>query len=110
MAECNRRYEQRFGHIFIICAQGKPPVEILSALKQPLEQTFTSLIPDPTLCSSSSRPEFPTSYIRQVSSGNGGGFFPSVSIVFQVLPEQEREHFHAPLLLSPFSYSTYRGS
>ncbi|CAI6008230.1 unnamed protein product [Closterium sp. NIES-65] len=46
----------------------------------------------------------------QVSSGNGGGFFPSVSIVFQVLPEQEREHFHVPLLLSPFSYSTYRGS
>ncbi|CAI5985477.1 unnamed protein product [Closterium sp. NIES-64] len=46
----------------------------------------------------------------QVSSGNGGGFFSSVSMVFQVLPEQEREHFHVPLLLSPFSYSTYRGS
>ncbi|CAI5517964.1 unnamed protein product [Closterium sp. Naga37s-1] len=43
-------------------------------------------------------------------SGNGGGFFPHVSIVFRVLPEQEREHFHVPLLLSPFSYSTYRGS
>ncbi|CAI5531388.1 unnamed protein product [Closterium sp. Naga37s-1] len=39
-----------------------------------------------------------------------GGFFPHVSIVFQVLPEQEWEHFHVPLLLSPFSYSTYRGS
>ncbi|CAI5486824.1 unnamed protein product [Closterium sp. Naga37s-1] len=41
---------------------------------------------------------------------SGGGFFPSVSIVFRVLPEQQREHFHVPLLLSPFSYSTYRGS
>ncbi|CAI5476143.1 unnamed protein product [Closterium sp. Yama58-4] len=43
-------------------------------------------------------------------SGIGGGFFPQVSIVFRVLPEQQREHFHVPLLLSPFSYSTYRGS
>jgi 5-hydroxyisourate hydrolase len=35
-------------------------------------------------------------------------FFPSVSIVFQVAdPDQ---HYHVPLLLSPFGYSTYRGS
>ncbi|GJP54814.1 hypothetical protein CLOM_g13852 [Closterium sp. NIES-68] len=44
------------------------------------------------------------------SSGGVGGFFPSVSVAFRVLPEQQREHFHVPLLLSPFSYSTYRGS
>ncbi|CAI5486823.1 unnamed protein product [Closterium sp. Naga37s-1] len=36
MAEGNRRYEQRFGHIFIICAQGKPAPEILAALKERL--------------------------------------------------------------------------
>ena len=35
-------------------------------------------------------------------------FFPEVAIVFQVLdPEQ---HHHVPLLVSPFGYSTYRGS
>jgi 5-hydroxyisourate hydrolase len=35
-------------------------------------------------------------------------FYPSVQIVFQVrLPDQ---HHHVPLLLSPFGYSTYRGS
>ena len=36
------------------------------------------------------------------------GFFPSVTITFTV--ELGQEHYHVPLLLSPFSYSTYRGS
>ncbi len=35
-------------------------------------------------------------------------FYPEVSIVFQV--KNGGEHFHVPLLLSPFGYSTYRGS
>jgi len=35
-------------------------------------------------------------------------FFPSVSIVFTV--EDVSQHYHVPLLLSPFGYSTYRGS
>lgn len=35
-------------------------------------------------------------------------FYPCVKIVFEVHhPEQ---HYHVPLLLSPFGYSTYRGS
>ncbi|KAG5042886.1 hypothetical protein AAZX31_03G083500 [Glycine max] len=38
------------------------------------------------------------------------GFFPYVSIVFEIKESQKREHFHVPLLLSPFSFSTYRGS
>ncbi|KAF2284458.1 hypothetical protein GH714_022008 [Hevea brasiliensis] len=38
------------------------------------------------------------------------GFFPYVSIVFEIKESQNREHFHVPLLLSPFSFSTYRGS
>lgn len=41
---------------------------------------------------------------------NPNGFFPSVSIVFEILESQTRQHFHVPLLLSPFSFSTYRGS
>nr|XP_011469582.1 PREDICTED: uric acid degradation bifunctional protein TTL isoform X2 [Fragaria vesca subsp. vesca] len=39
-----------------------------------------------------------------------GGFFPYVSIVFEIRESQKLEHFHVPLLLSPFSFSTYRGS
>jgi len=36
------------------------------------------------------------------------GFYPEISVVFEV-NEPERHH-HVPLLLSPFAYSTYRGS
>lgn len=38
------------------------------------------------------------------------GFFPYVSIVFEIRESQKWQHFHVPLLLSPFSFSTYRGS
>ncbi len=36
------------------------------------------------------------------------GFFPSVTICFEITAPVE--HHHVPLLLSPFGYSTYRGS
>ncbi len=36
-----------------------------------------------------------------------GPFFPEVVIVFTVADER---HHHVPLLLSPYGYSTYRGS
>lgn len=35
-------------------------------------------------------------------------FYPTVEIVFEVT--DPAAHHHVPLLLSPFSYSTYRGS
>lgn len=34
-------------------------------------------------------------------------FYPYVEIVFDITTE---EHYHIPLLLNPFGYSTYRGS
>ena len=36
------------------------------------------------------------------------GFYPEASIVFEV--RAAGEHYHVPLLLNPFGYSTYRGS
>ena len=33
LAEWNRRYEERFTHIFIICASGKGAAEMLSEVK-----------------------------------------------------------------------------
>jgi 5-hydroxyisourate hydrolase len=36
------------------------------------------------------------------------GFYPEVSVTFVVEPGEE--HYHVPLLLSPYGYSTYRGS
>lgn len=35
-------------------------------------------------------------------------FYPQVSVVFSV--QESGENYHIPLLLSPFGYSTYRGS
>jgi len=39
-------------------------------------------------------------------------FFPSVIITFQVESHSKSRsnHYHVPLLLSPFGYTTYRGS
>lgn len=39
-----------------------------------------------------------------------GCFYPYISVVFEIKPTQVSEHFHVPVLLSPFSYTTYRGS
>lgn len=35
-------------------------------------------------------------------------FYPHVDITFSI--HEAAEHYHVPLLLSPFGYSTYRGS
>jgi 5-hydroxyisourate hydrolase len=35
-------------------------------------------------------------------------FYPYVEIVFEI--EKPEEHYHVPLLLSPYGFSTYRGS
>lgn len=35
------------------------------------------------------------------------GFYPEVAITFRV---DEERHYHVPVLLSPFAFSTYRGS
>jgi 5-hydroxyisourate hydrolase len=41
-------------------------------------------------------------------SSGAATFYPSVSVVFQI--DKPEPHYHVPLLLSPFGYSTYRGS
>jgi len=35
-------------------------------------------------------------------------FYPGVTVVFEVA--EAESHYHVPLLISPFGYSTYRGS
>ncbi|MGW6172198.1 hydroxyisourate hydrolase [Arthrobacter sp. NPDC055138] len=35
-------------------------------------------------------------------------FFPSVDVAFEI--KDPAQHYHVPLLISPFAYSTYRGS
>ena len=42
------------------------------------------------------------------AAGGRPAFYPEVIITFTVADGEE--HYHVPLLLSPFAYSTYRGS
>ncbi len=42
------------------------------------------------------------------AAGGWESFYPEVVITFAVT--DPRQHHHVPLLLSPFAYSTYRGS
>jgi 5-hydroxyisourate hydrolase len=43
-----------------------------------------------------------------LATHHSGGFFPVVEIQFTVV--DGAQHYHVPLLLSPYGYSTYRGS
>ncbi|XP_022086777.1 5-hydroxyisourate hydrolase-like isoform X2 [Acanthaster planci] len=45
------------------------------------------------------------SYFKSI---NTTGFYPYVEVVFEIADPSQ--HYHVPLLLSPYSYSTYRGS
>jgi len=44
----------------------------------------------------------------QQSRGVSAPFFPEARIVFSV--RDPAEHYHVPLVISPFGYSTYRGT
>ena len=48
---------------------------------------------------------FAGDYLRE--NGLSDGFLDEIPIRFQM---NAQDHFHVPLLLSPFSFSTYRGS
>ncbi|WP_421723705.1 hydroxyisourate hydrolase [Bauldia sp.] len=42
------------------------------------------------------------------NTGREGGFYETVPVRFVI--ETPEDHFHVPLLISPFGYTTYRGS
>jgi 5-hydroxyisourate hydrolase len=45
---------------------------------------------------------------KYFASSSTATLYPSISIVFEAAAGQS--HYHVPLLLSPFGYTTYRGS
>ncbi|HKO29370.1 MAG TPA: hydroxyisourate hydrolase [Solirubrobacteraceae bacterium] len=47
-------------------------------------------------------------YRLTFDTGAYSRFYPEVTVTFVV--EAGEDHYHVPLLLSPFGYSTYRGS
>jgi 5-hydroxyisourate hydrolase len=42
------------------------------------------------------------------AANEGEWFYPEVTIAFEI--RDSAQHYHVPLLLNPFGYSTYRGS
>jgi 5-hydroxyisourate hydrolase len=64
------------------------------------------LLPPGTLVEGTYRLTFDTQ--AYFASRKMEALYPQVSIVFSV--RDAKEHYHIPLLLSPFGYSTYRGS
>ena len=55
------------------------------------------------------RPEAGTYRLRfDTRAYDAASFYPEVAVTFEV--RDPTAHYHVPLLLSPFGYSTYRGS
>lgn len=99
-------------------ATGRPAVGVPVALEQQIDRTWTPLaiaatdrdgrvgsLGDDELRPGRYRLTFDTA--SYFAGGKRIAFFPEVAIVFVVAGA---EHYHVPLLLSPFGYSTYRGS
>lgn len=64
------------------------------------------LLPDPYLSERRYRLVFDT--LSYFASRGAEAFYPVVIVVFEI--SDPLQHYHVPLLLSPFGYSTYRGS
>lgn len=50
----------------------------------------------------------PGSYVLRFDTSDREGFYPEIIVVFTVA--ESEQHYHVPVLLSPYGYSTYRGS
>ncbi len=67
---------------------------------------FKDLVPEGTLVAGTYRITFDTG--AYFTTQGVEGFYPEAAIVFVV--KDAAAHYHVPLLLSPYGYSTYRGS
>ena len=89
----------------ISVALGGPTGEIIATGVTDADGRITELGPD-VLPAGDYRLEFQTgSYFAAIGSPT---FYPRVTVEFIIT--DTAAHYHVPLLLSPFAYSTYRGS
>jgi 5-hydroxyisourate hydrolase len=83
--------------------------ELLAEGSTDADGRVANLLPPGSLQPGIYRLRFDTAtYFAQV--GVGTFFYPWAEIVFQVADHESSAHYHVPLLLNPFGYSTYRGS
>lgn len=101
-------------------AKGRPAANISVLLEMQTEGTWkevgsgktdsdgrvTDLLPEGSLQKGIYRITFDTS--GYFGTNGTSGFYPYVPVIFET--QSTDQHYHVPLLLSPFGYSTYRGS
>ena len=90
-------------------AKGRPAAGVRVVLSRDERVIFDGVTDDDGRAKLMARAEAGTYRLTfDTESYNPAGFFPEATIVFRV--DNEEQHYHVPLLLSPFGYSTYRGS
>ncbi|MGZ5444576.1 MAG: hydroxyisourate hydrolase [Thermoanaerobaculia bacterium] len=90
-------------------AKGRPAVGVRIVLVRDERVLFDGVTDDDGRARLLDRAEAGTYRLTfDTGSYNPGGFFPEATIVFTV--DAPEHHYHVPLLLSPYGYSTYRGS
>jgi 5-hydroxyisourate hydrolase len=67
---------------------------------------ITDLLPGESIAAGIYRLLFNTG--KYFAAQNTQTFYPEVTVTFRI--EHSDQHYHVPLLVSPFGYSTYRGS
>lgn len=90
-------------------AKGRPAAGVRLVLVRDEHVVFDGMTDNDGRARLTERAE-PGTYRLTFDTGeyNPAGFFPEAVIVFRV--DNPEQHYHVPLLLSPFGYSTYRGS
>ncbi|MCC2615738.1 hydroxyisourate hydrolase [Aestuariibacter halophilus] len=93
---------------------GKPAVGMPLTLKTPDGQCVEGITNADGRCNEWQGIRLTTgTYTLQFNTGDylrshhGSAFYPHADITFCI---ETDEHYHIPLLISPFGYSTYRGS
>jgi 5-hydroxyisourate hydrolase len=88
--------------------EGKPHWATLADVVTDEDGRVRSFLPDGSLQPGTHRVCFDTrTYLEACGQPV---FYPQVDVVFVVDGGGGEAHYHVPLLLSPFGYSTYRGS
>jgi 5-hydroxyisourate hydrolase len=87
---------------------GKPHWATLAETRTDDDGRVPSFLPESSLDGGTYRVCFDTKTYLEAS--DQPVFYPQVDVVFVVDGDGGEEHYHVPLLLSPFGYSTYRGS
>jgi 5-hydroxyisourate hydrolase len=90
-------------------AQGRPAAGVRLTLTRDGQTIFDGTTDNDGRARLLDRAE-PGTYRLTFDTGeyNPSGFFPEATIIFRI--EDPAQHYHVPLLLSPFGYATYRGS